>query len=136
MFKKWTQYFLRSSIFNEGLSQMTVIYIGLSNTAFPLPGYTLDDGSKVAPQFLVEVLEKEIGHRGVSVNSIVLTAIEGAGVYGDGVSAEFRNFIKSFRPMQRMGTPSDVANVGEYRAGDLAAFVSGQHLLVTGGAPA
>ena len=32
--------------------------------------------------------------------------------------------------MQRMGTPDDVANVVEYLAGDLAAFVSGQHLLV------
>jgi hypothetical protein len=31
-----------------------------------------------------------------------------------------------------MGTPNDVANVAEY-LGDLAAFVSGQHLLVTGG---
>jgi 3-oxoacyl-[acyl-carrier protein] reductase len=60
---------------------MTVIYIGSSNTAFPLPGCALYDGSKVAPQFLVEVLAKEIGHRGVSVNSIVPTAIEGAGVY-------------------------------------------------------
>jgi NAD(P)-dependent dehydrogenase (short-subunit alcohol dehydrogenase family) len=73
---------------------MTVIYIGSSNTAFPLPGYALYGGSKVAPQFLVEVLEREIGHRGVSVNSIVPTAIEGMDVYGDGVSAEFRNFIK------------------------------------------
>jgi len=33
-----------------------------------------------------------------------------------------------------MERPSDVANVGEYSAGDLAAFVSWQHLLVTGGA--
>jgi 3-oxoacyl-[acyl-carrier protein] reductase len=85
---------------------------------------------------LIEVLEKEIGHRGVSLNSIVPTAIEGVGVYGDGVSAEFRNFIKSFRPIQQMGRPSDVANVVEYLAVDLAAFVSGQHLLVIGGAPA
>jgi hypothetical protein len=38
--------------------------------------------------------------------------------------------------MQRMGTPSDVADVAEYLAWDLAAFLSGQHLLVTGGAPA
>ncbi|HZA06402.1 MAG TPA: SDR family oxidoreductase [Nitrososphaeraceae archaeon] len=43
--------------------------------------------------------------------------------------------MKSFRPMQRMGTPNDVANAAEYLAGNLAAFVSGQHLLVTGGAP-
>ena len=69
------------------------------------------------------------------MNSILPTAIEGAGIYGDGVKAEFREFIKSFRPMQRMGTPDDVANVAEYLAGDLAAFVSGQ-LLVTGGSPA
>ena len=77
---------------------MTVIYIGSSNPAFPLPGYALYDGSKVAPQFLVEVLEKEIGHRSVSVNSIVSPAIEGVGVYGDGVRTEFRNFINPFVP--------------------------------------
>ena len=70
------------------------------------------------------------------MNSILPTAIEGAGVYGDAVKPEFREFIKSFRPMQRMGTPDDVANVAEYLVGDLAAFVSGQNLLVTGGAPA
>ena len=72
----------------------------------------------------------------MSLNSIVPTTIEGVCVYDDGVGAEFRNFIKSSRPIQQMGRLSDVANAGEYRAEDLAAFVSGQHLLVTGGAPA
>jgi 3-oxoacyl-[acyl-carrier protein] reductase len=72
----------------------------------------------------------------VSLNSSVPTTIEGVGVYSDGVGAEFRNFIKSSSPIQQMGRPSDVENAGEYRAGDLVAFVSGQHLLVTGGAPA
>jgi 3-oxoacyl-[acyl-carrier protein] reductase len=112
-----------------------IIYIGSSNTAFPLPGYALYGGSKIAPQFLVEVLAKEIGHRGVTVIPSYPRQLK---VRASMVmaSAEFRNFIKSFRPMQRMGTPSDVANVAEYLAGDLAAFVSGQHLLVTGGAPA
>jgi len=36
---------------------------------------------------------------------------------GDGVKPEFREFIESFPPMQRMGTPDDVANVVEYLAG-------------------
>jgi enoyl-[acyl-carrier-protein] reductase (NADH) len=31
---------------------------------------------------------------------------------------------------------NDVANVAEYLAGDLATFVSGQHVLVPGGASA
>jgi NAD(P)-dependent dehydrogenase (short-subunit alcohol dehydrogenase family) len=43
---------------------------------------------------------------------------------------------RSFRPMERMGTMDDVANAAEYLAGPLSAFVSGQHLLVSGGAPA
>jgi 3-oxoacyl-[acyl-carrier protein] reductase len=58
------------------------------------------------------------------------------GIYGDGVKPEFPECIESFPPLQRMGTPDDVANVAEYLTDDLAAFVSGQHLLITGGAPA
>ncbi|WP_434059665.1 SDR family oxidoreductase [Mesorhizobium opportunistum] len=38
--------------------------------------------------------------------------------------------------MQRMGSVEDVADAAEYLAGDLAGFVSGQHLLVSGGGPA
>ncbi|MER8550774.1 SDR family oxidoreductase [Mesorhizobium sp. M0976] len=113
-----------------------IIYIGTSNTAFPLPGRALYGGSKIAAQFLVQVLAKELGHRGVAVNSILPTAIEGAGVFTDGVRSEVREFVKSFRPMQRMGTVEDVADAAEYLAGDLSGFVSGQHLMVSGGGPA
>lgn len=113
-----------------------IIYVGSSTTAFPLPGYALYGGSKIAGQFLVEVLAKELDSRGVTVNSILPTAIEGTGVFTDGVPEEVMQFVRSFRPMARMGTVKDVANVAEYLAGNLAAFVSGQHLLVTGGAPA
>lgn len=113
-----------------------IIYIGSSNTGFPLAGYALYGGSKTAPQFVVEVLAKEIGARGVTVNSILPTAIEGAGVFTDNVVPAFRDFIKGFRPMQRMGTLDDVADAAEYLASDLSRFVSGQHLLLSGGAPA
>lgn len=113
-----------------------IIYIGSSNTAFPLPSRALYGGSKIAPQFLVEVLAKEIGARGVTVNSILPTATEGAGVFSEEVRPEVREFIRSFRPMRRMGTVEDVADAAEYLAGDLSGFVSGQHLLLSGGAPA
>jgi 3-oxoacyl-[acyl-carrier protein] reductase len=71
-----------------------------------------------------------------AVNSILPTAIEGAGVFTNGVADEVRDFVRSFRPMQRVGTVEDIANVAEYLASDLSGFVSGQHLLVSGGAPA
>jgi 3-oxoacyl-[acyl-carrier protein] reductase len=113
-----------------------IIYVGSSNTGFPLPGYALYGGSKTTPQYVVEVLAKEIGARGVTVNSILPTAIEDAGVFTDQVAPEFREFVRGFRPMQRMGTVEDVADAAEYLAGDLSRFVSGQHLLLSGSAPA
>jgi 3-oxoacyl-[acyl-carrier protein] reductase len=113
-----------------------IIYVGTSNTRYPLPGMALYGGSKLAAQFLVEVLAKEIGRRGVTVNTILPTAIEGAGVFTTGASEDVMQFVRSFRPIARMGTPEDVANVAEFLASDLAGFVSGQHLLVSGGAPA
>jgi 3-oxoacyl-[acyl-carrier protein] reductase len=113
-----------------------IIYIGTSNTRYPLPGYALYGGSKTGAQFAVEVLAKELGPRGVTVNTILPTAIEGAGVFTEGVTDQVLEFVRSFRPMPRMGTLEDVANAAEYLASDLAGFVSGQHLLLSGGAPA
>jgi 3-oxoacyl-[acyl-carrier protein] reductase len=113
-----------------------IIYVGSSSTKFPTPGHGLYGGSKLAPQFLVEVLAKEIGGRGITVNSILPTATEGAGVSTSEVRPQARDFIKNYNPMQRMATLEDVANAAEYLAGDLSAYVSGQHLLLSGGAPA
>jgi 3-oxoacyl-[acyl-carrier protein] reductase len=113
-----------------------IIYVGSSTTRFPTPGHGLYGGSKIAPQFLVEVLAKEIGVRGVTVNSILPTATEGAGVSAKEVRPQVREFIKRNNPMQLMATLEDVANAAEFLASDLSTYVSGQHLLLSGGAPA
>jgi 3-oxoacyl-[acyl-carrier protein] reductase len=72
----------------------------------------------------------------VTVNSILPTAIEGAGAHAGGAQERVREYVRSTRPIARMGTLDDVANAAEYLASDLASFVSGQHLLLSGGAPA
>ncbi len=113
-----------------------IIYLGSSTTAFPTPGHGLYGGSKIAAQFLVEVLAKEIGKRGVTVNSILPTATDGAGVSTGGARPQVVEYIKTYNPMGRMATVGDVADAVEYLSGDLAGYVSGQHLLLSGGAPA
>jgi 3-oxoacyl-[acyl-carrier protein] reductase len=113
-----------------------IIYVGTSSTGFPMPGYSLYSGSKMAPRFFVEVLAKELGPRGVTVNSILPTVTEGAGLSTDAVRPQAREFVRTFNPMQRVGTVGDVADAAEYLASDLSAFVSGQHLLLSGGGPA
>jgi 3-oxoacyl-[acyl-carrier protein] reductase len=110
-----------------------IMYVGSSSTR---PGYGLYSGSKMAPRFFVEVLAKELGPRGVTVNSILPTVTAGAGLSTDGVRPQADEFIRMFNPKQRAGTVGDVADAAEYLAGDLSAFVSGQHLLLSGGGPA
>lgn len=76
-------------------------------------------------------------HRGgFCRNGLPSTAIDGAGVFTSGVTEQALDFVRSFRPMARVGALEDVANAAEYLAGDLAGFVSGQHPLLSGGAPA
>jgi 3-oxoacyl-[acyl-carrier protein] reductase len=113
-----------------------IICVGSSSTEFPTLGHALYGGSKVAPRFLVEVLAKELGSRGITVNSIQPTAISGAGVSANGLRPAAQQFVDQFNPMKRAGTLQDVADAVEYLAGPLAGFVSGQHLLLTGGGPA
>jgi len=110
------------------------LFVGSSTTAFPMPGHGFYCGSKMAPRFLIEVLAKEIGHRGVTVNSILPTATQGAGRHAE-PKPEIAQFIKNFMPMNRIGTVEDTANAAECHASDLARFVSGRHLLLSGGGP-
>jgi 3-oxoacyl-[acyl-carrier protein] reductase len=114
-----------------------ILYISSSTAGYPMPGYSVHGGSKIAPEYLVEVLAREAGKRGITVNTIRPTATEGAGLHTDvAADSPIRGFVSNFNPMGRMGTPEDVANVVELFVSDLASFVSGQTLLVAGGAPA
>ena len=112
-----------------------IIYIASSTTSYPVPGMAVYGGSKSTPRYLVDVLSKEIGHRGVTVNSIIPFAIDNAGIFVDpNAYTELRRQLIDSCPMGRMGDVDDVANLADFFASDLASFVSGQHLLVNGGA--
>lgn len=111
-----------------------IIYISSSTTGYPRPGYALHGGSKVAPEYLVRILAQELGKRGITVNAILPTATEGAGVNTDiKDKARIQKFIDEFIPMGRLARVEDVANAAEFFAGHLSSYVSGQQLLLSGG---
>ncbi|UII26931.1 SDR family oxidoreductase [Fulvivirga maritima] len=110
-----------------------IINISSSTTEYPFEGVALYGGSKTAPKYFVEVLAKEIGHRGVTVNSIIPYAVSDAGIFTDHNEPSIEWLIEA-NPMKRMAHVDDVANVAEFFASDLSSFVNGQHLLVNGGA--
>ena len=112
-----------------------IIYIASSTTSFPVPGMAVYGGSKTTPRYLVDILSKEIGHRGVTVNSIIPFAVDHSGIFAEANSyPELRKQLLDSCPMRRLAEVEDVANVAEFFASDLSSFVNGQHLLVNGGA--
>jgi 3-oxoacyl-[acyl-carrier protein] reductase len=112
-----------------------IIYIASSTTAFPVPGMAVYGGSKTTPRYMVDVLAKEIGHRGVTVNSIIPFAVDHSGIFTEaGSYPELRKSLIDSCPMHRLAEVEDVANIAEFFASDLSSFVNGQHLLVNGGA--
>ncbi|TPN87205.1 SDR family oxidoreductase [Aquimarina algicola] len=112
-----------------------IIYIASSTTAFPVPGMAIYGGSKTTPRYMVDVLAKEIGYRGITVNSIIPFAVDHAGIFADPEAySELRKSLIDSCPMRRLAEVEDVANAAEFFASDLSSFVNGQHLLVNGGA--
>lgn len=112
-----------------------IIYVASSTTVFPTPGMAVYGGSKMGGRYVVDVLAKEIGHRGVTVNSLIPYAIDGSGVFTDPAAfPEARKVLIDGCPMGRLGSLEDVANLAEFFASDLSSFVNGQHLMANGGA--
>ena len=112
-----------------------IIYIASSTTSFPVPGMAVYGGSKTTPRYLVEILSKEIGHKGITVNTIIPFAVDHSGIFAkpDSYPALRKQLLDSC-PMGRLAEVEDVANAAEFFASDLSSFVNGQHLLVNGGA--
>jgi 3-oxoacyl-[acyl-carrier protein] reductase len=127
-------YFTLQQAAREIADHGRIVYISSSTTTSPVPGMAVYGGSKTTPKYLVEILAKEIGHRGVTVNTIIPGPVANTGVFTE-MSKEDPFYLELLKgsPMGRLTTVNDVADIAEFFASDLSAFVSGQHLLVNGG---
>ncbi|MBF6065676.1 glucose 1-dehydrogenase [Nocardia terpenica] len=111
-----------------------IINIASSSTARPQPGLGLYGTSKTAPKYLVRVLALELGHRGVTVNSLVPGPIDGAGIFtGTPDDDPYKKALRDSVPIGRLATPENVADFAEFLAGDGAAFLTGEEVLMNGG---
>jgi len=113
-----------------------LIYVGSTTTHGAFPGAGCTAVARWPRSISSTSSRWRSAHGGVTVNSIEATAIDGAGVFTEsGANDPLRKQIAATRPIgNRLGTPDDVADAAEYFASPLARWVSGQHLLITGGA--
>jgi 3-oxoacyl-[acyl-carrier protein] reductase len=109
-----------------------IINISSSTTLFPTAGLAVYTASKAVPKVFTEIMAKEVGDRGITVNSV----IPGPTIPGmfEWAPPEFRAQAATLSPFKRLGTPEDIADVVAFLASDQARWITGQHILVNGGA--
>ncbi len=112
-----------------------IILISSSTTAYPHAGFAVYGGSKTAPKFFVEVLAKELGEKGITVNSVIPGATDNAGIFADMPDDhEYKKEIRAASPLNKMGQPEDIADVTAFVASEESSFITGHHFMVNGGA--
>lgn len=109
-----------------------IINISSTIVAAPIAGSALYAASKAALELFSCVLAKEVGARGITVNSLRL----GATVPGMFAKAppERQAAFAAASPFKRLGTPQDVADVVTFLLSEGGSWITGQTITVDGGA--
>ena len=109
-----------------------IVLFSTSIVGRPLPTYGAYAASKGAVEALTSVLAREMRGRDVTVNAVAPgpTATD---LFLDGKSQELVDRLAAEPPMERLGTPADIASVVSFLAGPDGRWVHGQVLRANGG---
>ncbi|WP_404478877.1 SDR family oxidoreductase [Novosphingobium sp. BL-52-GroH] len=125
-------------MFREGAKRMNdggrLIGLSSSTTRVVYPGTGAYAGCKSAIEMYCKTLSKEVGHRGITVNSVAPGMTVTEGLQASTVPEERYELVKSITPLGRLGVAQDVGNVILMLLGDDAGWVTGQHVNAGGGA--
>ncbi|MFD9893474.1 SDR family oxidoreductase [Amycolatopsis sp. NPDC059027] len=109
-------------------------FVGFSTTIVgtQFPTYGAYAASKAAIEGLTLILARELRGRDVTVNTVAPgpTATE---LFLDGKTPEQVDALAKTPPLERLGTPGDIANVVAFLAGPAGHWVNGQTLRANGG---
>lgn len=109
-----------------------VVNVSSSTTYFPTEGLSVYSASKAVMKTFTEIAAKEIGPRGITVNTVA----PGPTVPGmfEWSGDDVRQAAAASSPFNRLGEPKDIADVVAFLASEDARWITGQHILVNGGA--
>jgi 3-oxoacyl-[acyl-carrier protein] reductase len=115
----------------EGAS---VINISSAVTRITPPATAIYTGTKGAVDAITGVLALELAPRKIRVNAINPGYVETEGTHSAGITgSDMANEFIAKTPLGRGGRPDDIADVAVFLASDDARWLTGEHLLATGG---
>lgn len=109
-----------------------IINIGSSLGEFPLPGSGIYSATKVALKSLTESWAKELGTRGITVNTVMPGATSPGMM--DSAPAGYRARFEAASPFGRIGRAAEIAATVAFLASPEASWISGTHILANGAA--
>lgn len=110
----------------------SIINFSTSVNRLMLPGYSTYVATKAAVEQLTRVFAKEVGSRGINVNS-VSPGPTNTELFTNGKPQEVIDRLASMSSFNRIGEPEDIAQVVAFLASDDAKWISAQNIGVNGG---
>jgi len=110
-----------------------IVNIGSVVGELPPPGAIVYTSTKGAVNTITRALAKELGPRGIRVNSVNPGAVATEGFKTAGLLGDFEDMIVKGTPLGRLGRPSDIASAVAFLVSDDAGWISGSLLDAAGG---
>jgi len=123
---------IRRLLDRRWLPNASIIGVGSISATRSLPNRSVYSASKAGLEHLCRSLAAEVAPRGIRVNVVSPGVIETPFLGGD--RAALRDWVSTHVPMQRVGTPDDVAAVVRYLVLEAPEYVTGARIAVDGGA--
>jgi 3-oxoacyl-[acyl-carrier protein] reductase len=109
-----------------------IVNFSSSVIGLALPGYSVYGATKGAVEAMTRILARELRGRQVTVNAIAPGPTATA-LFLDGKSPEAIERLVKAAPLERLGTPKDIANAVAFLVGPDGGWINGQTLRANGG---
>ena len=107
-----------------------IVSISTGGTTQSIPGGGIYSGSKAPVEQFSMALAKELGERGITVNTVLPGVTDTDGLI---MPEEQKEQLIGQTPLGRLGRPEDIADVVAFLVGEEARWITGQNIRAGGG---